>query len=35
MPREWAKRLEEASATPLPYPYRFIERYTKKREGGG
>ncbi|MFW6180445.1 MAG: aldo/keto reductase, partial [Spirochaetota bacterium] len=26
------RALEEASALPLPYPYRFIERYTRKRE---
>jgi aryl-alcohol dehydrogenase-like predicted oxidoreductase len=25
-----AARLDEASATPLPYPYRFIERYTRR-----
>jgi aryl-alcohol dehydrogenase-like predicted oxidoreductase len=31
---EWANTLEEASAVPLPYPYRFIERYTKRRENG-
>ena len=35
LPAEWSKRLEEASALPLPYPYRFIERYTRRREGGG
>jgi aryl-alcohol dehydrogenase-like predicted oxidoreductase len=35
LPPEWAKKLEEASAIPLPYPYRFIERYTKRRESGG
>jgi aryl-alcohol dehydrogenase-like predicted oxidoreductase len=34
LPDEWEKKLEEASAVPLPYPYRFIERYTKRREGG-
>jgi aryl-alcohol dehydrogenase-like predicted oxidoreductase len=25
--------LEQASAAPLPYPYRFIERYTRRRDG--
>jgi aryl-alcohol dehydrogenase-like predicted oxidoreductase len=35
LPEEWGKKLEEASAVPLPYPYRFIERYTKRRESGG
>jgi aryl-alcohol dehydrogenase-like predicted oxidoreductase len=26
-------RLDAASAIPLPYPYRFIDRYSRKREG--
>jgi aryl-alcohol dehydrogenase-like predicted oxidoreductase len=30
---EEAKQLEEASRIPLPYPYRFIERYTRRRDG--
>jgi aryl-alcohol dehydrogenase-like predicted oxidoreductase len=30
---EEAGILEEASSTPLPYPYRFIERYTRRRVG--
>jgi aryl-alcohol dehydrogenase-like predicted oxidoreductase len=34
MPEEWARKLGDASAVPLPYPYRFIERYTKRRESG-
>ncbi|HVP17718.1 MAG TPA: aldo/keto reductase, partial [Spirochaetia bacterium] len=24
--------LESASSTPLPYPYRFIERYSRRRD---
>jgi aryl-alcohol dehydrogenase-like predicted oxidoreductase len=35
LPAEWVKKLEEASAIPCPYPYRFIERYTRRREGVG
>jgi aryl-alcohol dehydrogenase-like predicted oxidoreductase len=30
--REEIDLLDSASAVPLPYPYRFIERYTRKRE---
>jgi len=30
---EELRALESASATPLPYPYHFIERYTRRREG--
>ena len=29
---EEAGVLQEASSTPLPYPYRFIKRYTRRRE---
>jgi aryl-alcohol dehydrogenase-like predicted oxidoreductase len=28
---EEAGLLEQASGIPLPYPYRFIERYTRRR----
>jgi len=35
LPVEWVKKLDEASAIPLPYPYRFIDRYTRRREGVG
>jgi len=28
---EEVSALEKASDTPLPYPYRFIERYTRRR----
>lgn len=30
---EETNSLEEASSTPVPYPYRFIERYTRRRNG--
>jgi aryl-alcohol dehydrogenase-like predicted oxidoreductase len=33
--KEEADALAQASSTPLPYPYRFIERYTRRREGPG
>jgi aryl-alcohol dehydrogenase-like predicted oxidoreductase len=26
------KKIQASSEIPLPYPYRFIERYTRKRE---
>jgi aryl-alcohol dehydrogenase-like predicted oxidoreductase len=35
---EDSRALDEASSLPLPYPYRFIQRYTRKRDdpaGGG
>jgi len=31
--KEEVDLLDSASAVPLPYPYRFIERYTQKRDG--
>jgi aryl-alcohol dehydrogenase-like predicted oxidoreductase len=31
--KEEAALLEAASRVPLPYPYRFIERYTRRRDG--
>ncbi len=31
---EEVEALTKASDVPLPYPYRFIERYSRKREGG-
>ncbi|MBN2322712.1 MAG: aldo/keto reductase [Spirochaetes bacterium] len=31
---EEEERLDRAGEMPLPYPYRFIERYTRKRETG-
>ncbi len=30
---EETRALDEASAIPLPYPYRFIQRYTRQRNG--
>ncbi len=30
---EETRRLSEASSLPLPYPFRFISRYSRKREG--
>ena len=31
---EEMRALDEASAVPVPYPYRFIRKYTRQREGG-
>jgi aryl-alcohol dehydrogenase-like predicted oxidoreductase len=32
---EEAGLIEEASSIPVPYPYRFIQRYTRRRDGSG
>ena len=32
---EEAGIIGEASSIPVPYPYRFIQRYTRRRDGSG